>query len=768
VSASRPLTVSAPERPASWRAALEAAVRIEFRATPLVPPPGSPLLPGACAVPGCVRTGFTAPWGRFQARLCHGHADRWIADGRPTDSTGWIAAQAPLLVMAPTVGCAVAACPRSAAKGGLCRAHDRRWHDRGKPPLDEFVRCAPLPRRVLAGVCRAPDCEFPAGGTVGLCDRHSDTFHAWRHHRVRVGDPDPSVEAYLENITSRADGTAHVWLELPDHELLELELRFVIQAMHDDGKGLIAQARWRELVRELNALAVQSLLDHDLDWWDAHRPAGCDRAPRWLCYLKRGWRALFAFRARAGLDDPWAHDLWYIDALPIDRAARHIRTLDWRPVNPGWLRELAKRWARHKLRNGISLVHVTAVRLATVRFGEFCEQHGWPLNSAGCLSRELFDAFLDHVRYLPTGVTHKHAIACGVKQLFEETHDLGWIELRTPRVYLPGEIPTRRDWLPRALPAAVVNRLNQPDALDGLGVRERAIVLVLMDGGLRASDTIRLALDPVMTGSDGAPYLRYWNHTRRREAVVPISDRAVDAIAAQASWAREHFPGCGWLFPRVNANGRGQQPAGYGLVYDTLRRWAKALDLRDEHGQSLSLQPHAFRHTYATGLVNNDVDLFSVQSLLDHDSPQMTWRYARLSKESLRRKWEQGQQRINIGGETVPLDVDGDLSDAAWAKEQIARAKQSLPNGWCGLPLQQTCPHPNACLTCPAFLTDATFLEQHREQLTRTEQLIAHGQANGNDRLVEINQPTKVNLIAIIQRAEQLGETRREDTDAAA
>jgi hypothetical protein len=173
-----------------------------------VPPAGSPLLPAACAVPGCVRTGFTAPWGRFQARLCRGHADRWIADGRPADSAGWVAAQTPLLVMAPTVVCDVAGCPRSAAKGGLCRAHDRQWHDRGKPPLEGFVRSAAAPRRVLTGVCRAPDCEFPAGDRLGVCDRHVDTFHAWRHHRVRVGDPDPSIEAYLENLTSRADGTA--------------------------------------------------------------------------------------------------------------------------------------------------------------------------------------------------------------------------------------------------------------------------------------------------------------------------------------------------------------------------------------------------------------------------------------------------------------------------------------------------------------------------------------------------------------------------------
>jgi hypothetical protein len=194
-----------------------------------------------------------------------------------------------------------------------------------------------------------------------------------------------------------------------------------------------------------------------------------------------------------------------------------------------------------------------------------------------------------------------------------------------------------------------------------------------------------------------------------------------------------------------------------------LRRWAQALDLRDEHGDSVRPSPHAFRHSYATGMVNNDVDLFSVQSLLDHDSPDMTMRYARLNMQTLRRKWEEAQQRINVGGEIVPLDIDGELSDAAWAKEQIARAKQSLPNGWCGLPLQQTCPHPNACLTCPSFLTDQTFLPQHREQLARTEQLIEHGKQNGNQRLIEINETTRVNLVAIIERAEQLERQQREE-----
>ena len=65
-------------------------------------------------------------------------------------------------------------------------------------------------------------------------------------------------------------------------------------------------------------------------------------------------------------------------------------------------------------------------------------------------------------------------------------------------------------------------------------------------------------------------------------------------------------------------------------------------------------------------------------------------RYARLSQRDATAQVGQGQQRINIRGEIVVLDLEGELSDAAWAKEQIARAKQTLPNGYCGRPLQQT------------------------------------------------------------------------------
>lgn len=74
----------------------------------------------------------------------------------------------------------------------------------------------------------------------------------------------------------------------------------------------------------------------------------------------------------------------------------------------------------------------------------------------------------------------------------------------------------------------------------------------------------------------------------------------------------------------------------------------------------------------------------------------------------------------------------------------------ALPNGYCGLPIQQSCPHANACLTCPVFITTPEFLPQHRTQLTQTERLIARAEQAGQARVVEMNQRIADNLSNII------------------
>jgi hypothetical protein len=168
------------------------------------------------------------------------------------------------------------------------------------------------------------------------------------------------------------------------------------------------------------------------------------------------------------------------------------------------------------------------------------------------------------------------------------------------------------------------------------------------------------------------------------------------------------------------------------------------------------------RHTYGTRLINADVPQEVVRRLLDHQSPEMTARYARLRDDTIRRHWERAR-KINIQGETIILDANTPLSDAAWMKENLGRATMALPNGYCGLPLQQTCPHANACLTCPVFITTPDFLAEHLAQLRTTKDLIITAQAKGHTRLAEMNQRVATNLENIIDTIQQPDITEADD-----
>ncbi|KOT89991.1 hypothetical protein ADK86_27310 [Streptomyces sp. NRRL F-5755] len=66
------------------------------------------------------------------------------------------------------------------------------------------------------------------------------------------------------------------------------------------------------------------------------------------------------------------------------------------------------------------------------------------------------------------------------------------------------------------------------------------------------------------------------------------------------------------------------------------------------------------------------------------------------------------------------------------------RAKVSLPNGYCGAPIQTDCEYANPCLDCH-FITTGDFLDQHRRQREETRKLIDDAEKAGLSRIVEKN-----------------------------
>jgi hypothetical protein len=92
---------------------------------------------------------------------------------------------------------------------------------------------------------------------------------------------------------------------------------------------------------------------------------------------------------------------------------------------------------------------------------------------------------------------------------------------------------------------------------------------------------------------------------------------------------------------------------------------------------------------------------------------------------------------------------------------------QSLPNGYCQLPLVKTCPHANSCLTCPMFVTTAEFLPQHHAQRRAALQIITAAEAAGHARVAEMNKQIIGNLDKIITALESEAPSNEEPTASA-
>ncbi|MDN5900728.1 MAG: site-specific integrase [Brachybacterium sp.] len=476
-------------------------------------------------------------------------------------------------------------------------------------------------------------------------------------------------------------------------------------------------------------------------------PLSSERSPR-------PGRRRRAPRPNNSWDTQYGNDVWQLRELGIQD--RQLARITFEGIPQPWLKALAKRWARWRLASGLGAVSVSTGNRAIAWFGEFLSEAVPALQGLGELDRELLECYLAHLHARCSG-TAKHRNLIGQLNLFfTGIRQHGWDDsLPSTVMFFSEDFPKEGARMPRALSETVMAQLENPDNLAKWNNPSyELITLILMGCGLRITDTVRLPTDCIIYDGEGAPYLRYLNHKMKREALVPIDADLAEVIAAQRRRLQEQWPGgAAVLFPRVTRNDDGREPMGDGVYRKALHRWLKRCDVRDEHGQPVRVVPHNFRHTLGTRLINRDVPQEIVRRILDHDSHVMTAHYARLSDTTIRRHWE-AARKVNIKGETVTLDPNGPLAEAAWAKQRVGRATQALPNGFCGLPVQQSCPHANACLSCPMFITTSEFLPEHRQHRQQVVQIITAAEARGQQRLAEMNQQVLGNLDQIITTLE--------------
>jgi len=716
-----------------------AAVRPEFRADELVFDPADPVFGGAiCRVAACPRT---ARGGRG---LCAAHHDRWTAEGRP-GLDAFVAATSPRWhKQSPLACCRAPGCGRGVRRQRLCTRHSAAWERAGRPDVDEWL--AGLPATVApAGQqdCLVGFCGLWAEHDIPFCQNHGAT---WKVN----GRPEPAGFAarYLDD--DPVPGHERIFLDsLPSQ--LKLEIQYALQRRCDERAGQAPPFIVMIMVRFLASSGASSLLDRAEQQW---RDAFGKKQHNAIALLAWCRREVADLAEGSGWDAEYPRDAWQMHRLGFE--GRNV--LNFSLIPQQQLKNLAKRWIRWRLSTGLGLEAggVRPLRVLT-RLAVFLHVRG--ITTVSGIGRPVLEAYLADL-HAAMGGRPEHGTHVGVTGLFlTAVRQHGWAPGLPPDAMLfPGDQPPRTELLPRALAGHVMTQVEQPANLARQdNPAYRLVTIILIRCGLRVSDALKLPFDCTVTDDSGAPYLRYFNHKMKREALVPIDDELAALIRGQQQRVLARYRAGIVLFPRPEKNPDGKTPVSSTTYRQALYRWLEHCDVRDEHGQPVHLTPHQWRHTLGSTLINNDVPQHVVQKILDHDSPQMTGHYARLSDKTVRDHWEKAR-KVNATGQPVQVRDGGPLGDAAWAKHHLSRATQALPNGYCQLPLVRTCPHANSCLTCPMFVTTTEFLPQHHAQRQQTLQIITAAEAAGHARVAEMNRQVAGNLDKIITTLEADGQ----------
>lgn len=720
---------------------LMAVVRPEFRGETYIPAPDDPVFAAdECAVKDCDRTTASIRRG-----LCNGHAIRYRKRGRPPMQDFLADPGPPVRGRRPLAACAVDGCRYGrGARNGLCSKHHDRWSRAGKPDLATWDAPELAPADTVAAECRLPFCDlWPASPTKMFCTGHDDR---WQRH----GRPDP--DRFIADC--ELVGTACIDLQDLTPQL-RLEIQYALQCRHDARSRGAAPRLVVPAVRHVKAVGVTSLLDLTEQQW---RQSAGSRVGESALFLLDARDALESLRDGTGWQIEYPRDVWRLHKLPgitvpAGRPCPHAR-LRFDRITQHWLRELTKRWTRLRLTSGLSIGAARAGVDAVICFSTFLTQTG--VDTLADVDRPLLESYLAQVMSQPGGHGMKKTRIGGLNLFFQHIRQNGWDDtLNGTAAFYLGDTPPIPEQVDRRLAEYVMAQIEAPANLDRWpDPAGRLVTLVLTRCGLRISSALALDFDCLLHDGQDAPYLRYFNTKMRREAAVPIDEELEAAIRDQQRRILAHWPGATTcLFPRPRANISGNLPLADGTYRRMLGRWLTTCEIHDEHDRPVHLTPHQWRHTFACRLINRDVPQEVVRVLLDHDSHRMTSHYAKITDQTVRRHWEQAT-KVNIKGERVTLDPDGPLVQAQWAKTRYGMATQTLSNGYCGLPVQKSCPHANACLTCPVFLTGPEFLPELREQRHRTLTLIDVSTSKGHSRVVEMNQQVLANLDRMIGEVE--------------
>ncbi|QDV27570.1 Tyrosine recombinase XerC [Aureliella helgolandensis] len=219
-------------------------------------------------------------------------------------------------------------------------------------------------------------------------------------------------------------------------------------------------------------------------------------------------------------------------------------------------------------------------------------------------------------------------VLCGIQAFYRLTAPREWKTLRAMR------IPKHRG-LPKVLvPQRAWELIEATSAL-----HLRVLFRTAYTCGLRTGDVQALTIDDV----DRDRMLLHVRHTKLlNERFVPLPEATLDAL--RSYWAAHRHPR--WLFPSRESL-QSIATATEHVSERTIQRGLKQV-IRSLGWNETGIVPHTLRHSYATTLLEQGVNLRVLQSYLGHKNLQATEVYLHLTQHgdakgrSIVKQWMNG------------------------------------------------------------------------------------------------------------------------------
>lgn len=195
-------------------------------------------------------------------------------------------------------------------------------------------------------------------------------------------------------------------------------------------------------------------------------------------------------------------------------------------------------------------------------------------------------------------------------------------------VSLGVSLPKKEKKLPTVLSVEEVDALMiAADGDEPLEIRNKAMLELLYGSGLRISELLELKL------SDLHIHMGFLNILGKgnKERIVPIGAEGTYALTRYLDKARPYLKKTPGDVVFVNSRGNAMSRVGFYKVLKTLSVRA---------GLMKDISPHTLRHSFASHLLENGVDLRVVQELLGHEDISTTQVYTHITKKQLKEVYD--------------------------------------------------------------------------------------------------------------------------------